>query len=137
MKKGIITHTKENIENYLPMTLSSFAMFLIVIYFLFIVGKTTWANYVSNKSITTGEAKVAQMEDDLGFMRNQIAYYQTSSFKELEAREKLSYQAPGESVLSLPLDQPINEYNDTVLDPARVKIPNYRLWWEYLFGNSN
>lgn len=137
MKKNFLIRIKEGIETYLPMTLGNFLIFLGLLYFLFIVGKTTWTNYQSNKSILEKEKQILAQKQELDFMQNQINYFQTKSFAEKEARAKLGYKAPGESMMSLPLDQPEQEDNTTVVGPAKVRVPNYQLWWEYFFGESS
>ena len=86
------------------MTFSSLLLFLFVIYLMIIVGKTVISNYKSNKDIEKEEVKLAETEVQLHDIQNQINYYQTYSFKEKEARAKLGYKAPGESILSLPID---------------------------------
>ena len=65
-------------------------------------------------------------------MQNQINYYQTSSFKEKQAREKLGYKAAGESIMALPLDKEEEKTIDPILGEVSIKTPNYRLWWQYI-----
>ncbi len=133
-KTNPIKKIKEFIEIYLPMTLGSFVIFIFILYFLYIVGKTTYVNYQSNKEISREETEINLAEEDLLFIRNQINYFQTKSYREKEAREKLGYKAPGESVLSMPYDiikgENVEEEN---AGEIRIKTPNYRLWWSYFF----
>ncbi len=89
------------------------------------------SNYQSNKSVEKEEAKLLEMELKLHDIQNEINYYQTYSFKEKEARAKLGYKAPGESVLSLTIDTEEEKTTDTGLAEAKIKVPNYRLWWQY------
>ncbi|MFA5926657.1 MAG: septum formation initiator family protein [Patescibacteria group bacterium] len=134
MRSGsFLEKAKAKIEHILPMTLTSFILFLLIIYFLFIVGRTTWSNNNSNKAIDIEEGKVESLAGEIDYMRHQINYFQTKSFKEKEAREKLGFKAPGENVLSLPLDRPEEKVVDEALGEVRIKIPNYRLWWSYFF----
>lgn len=118
------------------MTLSSFILFLSILYFAYIVGRTSWENYQSNKSIAAEEVQVADSEKNLQFMQYQINYYGTQSFKEKEAREKLGYKAPGENVLSLPYDKTEVEASTAPTGEVAIKTPNYRLWWNYFFDDS-
>lgn len=116
------------------MTFGSFLIFLFIIYLFFVVGKSIWTNYNSNKDIEAEEEKVAVLEDEILGMRNEINYFQTQSFKEKEAREKLGYKAPGEKVLSLPMDKEEEKVADKELGEVEIKTPNYRIWWKYFFG---
>jgi cell division protein FtsB len=131
---GIFSKIREEIEKFLPMTFGNLLMFFIILYFIFLVGRMTWNNYQSNKSIDQEAQKVADLEKELTYMKYQIAYFKTDSFKEKEAREKLGYKAPGEKVLVLPLDT-LAENSPDVSESGdvKVKIPNQNLWWSYFF----
>lgn len=115
------------------MTLSSLVIFAVIIYLFIIVGKTVYSNYNSNKGIEKQEEKVAALETEIASIQNQINYYQTASFKEKEAREKLGYKAPGENMISLPIDEEKDKSEDKSLGEVQIKTPNYRYWWEYYF----
>jgi len=111
---------------------SAFLIFLFIIYAFFTVGRSIWINYNSNKSLSDEAANISALEDHINLMKNQINYYQTSSFKEKEAREKLSYKASGESVMPLPLDKEEEKVADPILGEVSIKTANYRLWWQYI-----
>lgn len=131
---SIFSKIREKIENFLPMTFGNLLMFFIVLYFIFLVGRMTWGNYQSNKSIDQEAQKVSDLEKELVYMKYQIAYYKTSSFKEKEAREKLGYKAAGEKVLVLPLDTLDENSPDAAgSGDVKIKIPNQNLWWSYFF----
>lgn len=121
------------IESYIPMTFSSLIIFVVIIYLFIVIGRTISNNYNSNKELEQEEQKVLSLEEEIDGMRNQINYFQTSSFKEKEARQKLGYKAPGESVLSLPIDQEDEKSTDVSLGEVKIKTPNYRYWWAYFF----
>lgn len=121
------------IERYLPMSFGSLLLFLFTIYVFVLVGKSIWTNYNSNKSIDSEAATVADMEDDINMLKYQISYYQTASFKEKEARSKLAYKAPGENVMALPYDIQEENLNDVTYEEVKIKTPNYKLWWSFLF----
>lgn len=120
------------IERFIPMTITSLLIFFVIIYAFFIVGRSIWINYNSNKELDVEAANIAALENNITLMQNQNNYYQTSSFKEKEAREKLGYKAPGESIMVLPLDKEEEKTADPVLGEVSIKIPNYKLWWDYI-----
>ncbi|MEK7202090.1 MAG: hypothetical protein AAB669_00955 [Patescibacteria group bacterium] len=71
-----------------------------------------------------------------------IAYYQTPSFQEVEARRRLGLKKPDENVytikgLTTTTDQSPalsdNLYNDIQPAPPTTKT-NIQLWWQYFFG---
>ena len=124
---------KEKIETILPMTLGSLLLFGVILYLLFVVGKTVFNNYHSNQEILVQEMKLVELEEEIRYLENQINYYQTYSFKEKEAREKLGYKAPGEQVMALPIDTIEEKSADSAYRDQQVKEPNPRLWWKYFF----
>ena len=117
----------------MPMTFSSLIIFAVIVYLFVVVGKTVHGNYNSNKDIQKQEDVVNELELELTSIQNKINYYQTASFKEKEAREKLGYKAPGEYVISLPIDQEKDKSEDQSLGEVHIKTPNYRYWWSYFF----
>ena len=132
--KDIFKKTKEGIEKIIPMTLGSFFIFLFTLYLFFIVGKSIYSNYESNKELEKEGEKIEALKQDISLLKNEINYYQTKSFKEKEARAKLGYKAPGENVIALPLDKEEEKVADKELGEVIIKTPNYVLWWEYLSG---
>ncbi len=120
------------LESLLPMSVTSLMMFLFIIYLFFIVGKSILTNYNSNKDLENQEKNIQALQNKINLMENQINYYKTTSFKEKEAREKLGYKAPGESVIALPLDKEEDKIADDQLGEVNIKTPNYSLWWSYI-----
>lgn len=123
----------EWIERYLPMTFSSLVIFIVIIYLFVVIGKTIYSNYQSNKGIEKQENEVELLETNITDIQNKINYYQTNSYKEKEAREKLGYKAPGETVVSVPYDQDKDKSEDQSLGEVQIKTPNYKYWLEYFF----
>ncbi len=119
------------------MTLNSLLLFIFVVYLLFNVGRSVYQNYNSNKDIEKEAAKLVGMEEEIHDMENRINYYQTYSFKEKEARAKLGYKAPGEKILSLPIDTMEDKISDSASMPMKVKETNCQLWLKYFFGQSS
>jgi cell division protein FtsB len=127
---------KEGIERFIPMTLGSLILFGFIIYLIIIVTGSVIENYKADKDIDKESYKLVALELEIRELQNKINYYQTASFKEKEAREKLGYKAPGENVISLPLDTIEEkiveiESSDLLHTPS---TPNYRLWWKYFFN---
>ncbi len=117
------------------MTLGSLFVFAFTVYLFVIVGRSVWNNYNSNKQIGVEELKLVQLQEEISNLSNQINYYQTYSYKEKEARAKLGYKRPGENMIILPLDSKEDKVSDQQPGEVKIKTENYRLWWEYFFGN--
>ena len=122
---------KNRLEHYLPMTLNSLVLFLIVGYLFYVVGQSVYNNYQSNLSIKAEEQKIEDLKVNISKHQNEIAYYKTDSYKERQARAKLGYKAPGEFVISLNFDQPEDKIADSGKTESIIKTPNYILWWQY------
>ena len=132
-KNRFFSNLKYNIEKYLPMSIGGFFLFIIVIYMIFSVTKTVWSNYLQNKEIENEQQKITELADEVELLQYQISYYKTNSFREKQARAKLGYKAPGENVISLPLDTEVDKIADEATPAPEIKTPNYRLWIDYFF----
>ena len=80
-------------------------------------------------------AKIADVEKDTAYLEKFLAYFQTSSFLEKEARLKLNYKAQGEEAVFVYKDTN-NKKASVVLsfDELLARIPNYKKWFLYLLG---
>ena len=135
--KTMFAKIRDRIEKILPMKFGNLVLFALVLYLIFIVGRVIFINYNSNKSIVEEEKKVTSMRDDIQYLEFQINYFQTYSYKEKEAREKLGYIAPGETVVSLPVDQETDKIADSSTVEATIRQPNYLLWFNYFFQKKS
>lgn len=133
-QRGFFSKIKGGIETVLPMTFGNFLLFLFILYLLFIVGRSVWLNYGSNKDLDVQRQKVVQLQSDVDLLEMEIAYYKTQSFKEKEARAKLGYMAPGEKVVSLSVDKPEDRIADQGKSEPSIKTPNYQNWINYFFN---
>jgi len=114
---------------------------LLVGYMFFVLGKMVWQNYKVNQQIKNLESEVSDIEKQNQKLSDLIAYFQTDTFKEKEAREKLGLVKPGEKVLVFPStgnnDKGISEgINGGQEQKVEVeKTPNYQKWWDYFFAS--
>lgn len=118
------------------MSISGLVSFVFVVYLGYIVTISMINNYNSNKEIMKSEEKLTLLEEEIATLQDKINYYQTNSFKEKEARAKLGYKAPGESVLVMPIDTQDEKITDSSEIEIELKSPNYTLWWEYFFKSK-
>ena len=109
---------------------------LLVLYILFLVGKVVYQNYQTKRRLAEIEAEIERLRQENRRLSDLVTYYQTDTFRELEARKKLGLKKPGETVVALPenADEEIVDPTRLPAAPAPPPMPNYRKWWEYLFG---
>ena len=119
--------------------LLTFAALVVVIYAAFGLTRITWANYKVNQHIKDLQKNISKIEDDNLELKNEIAYYQTESYKEKEAREKLGLQKEGENVIVISgtNDDKIDVQKYQEQEPKKQLSPksNYQAWWDYFFAN--
>ncbi len=116
------------------MTLGNLVVFVFLIYLIIVVSQSVVANYNSNRQIATEQSNLNTLRDQIKSLQNEINYDTTAEFKEVEAREKLGYMVPGETVIALPVDTVADKTPDSGLPEAKITQPNYTLWWQYFFG---
>lgn len=113
--------------------------YLAIFYIIFLIVRVVWTNYNLRGSIKELENQIATLNQDKKDLENLNSYYQSESFKELEARKKLGLKASGEKVLVLaatPTAQNFSEELKKEKEGTAVKnpenlIPNWAMWWEY------
>ncbi len=111
---------------------------ILLCYILFLVGKSAWSNYGINKSISELEKEITELEDYNKETEELNKYYQTESYKERQARLKLGYAKPGESVIIISdSDQGNNaeEKNEesSLTINNQIQGSNWQNWFDYLF----
>ena len=80
-------------------------IFAAVGYFLFLTYKSVLYNYNTNKKIDSLNEEIALLEIEEEYLANLNVYYQTDSYKELEARRKLGLKGSGETVIKIPISE--------------------------------
>lgn len=113
---------------------------LLAVYLLFLVGRSVYLNYRVKQQLAKIEAEIKHVRNENQRLSNLIAYYQTETFRELEARSKLGLKKPGETVIAVPenADEPLEQkLRPREEEPKQSETtPNYIKWWEYLFGDT-
>jgi cell division protein FtsB len=115
-----------------------FLTFLVAVYLIFLLGRAVYQNYLVRERIANIEESIEALKAQNKRLENLIAYYQTETFRELEARSKLGLKKPGETVVALPenSDEEAPSGPSPVRTQGEFEKPNYIKWWEYLFGES-
>ena len=112
---------------------------LLITYAAFLISRAIWQHYQVNRQLDSLNQEISDLKDQAKHLEQAIEYYQTTSYKEKEARAKLSYQKKGESVIALPpsgKDKANGQNEEDILGIAQDKTfsqPNYIRWWNFFF----
>jgi cell division protein FtsB len=115
----------------------------VLVYIAYTVGLSIDRNYQTNQQINRLKSDIATLNDQISELQYENIYYQTDSFKEVEARRRLGAKAPDEKVVIIP-KQDQNSGTIDKSDPAASTnsgsvdepTPNSMLWWRFLFGGE-
>ncbi|MFH0912434.1 MAG: septum formation initiator family protein [Patescibacteria group bacterium] len=112
---------------------------LIVFSYMFVAtAEAMWQNYKINQEIFALKLEITQLEQENIDWKNLIAYLKTESFREKEARRKLGYKKPDETVVALPQDNFAynnpGSVNNQPVEEQPSKLTNPQKWWDYIFG---
>ena len=118
-------------------------IFLLTLYIFFILGQAVVTNWKLKKQIDQIKTDNANLLIKNHNLENLILYYQSDSFKELEARDKLGLKLPDEKVVMVPVQkyqngapQPTDETVAASIAGVKIKsthLANWQAWWSYIF----
>lgn len=114
---------------------------VLLVYISYSVGWSIYRNYTINQEINQLKNDIAKLHGDIGDLQNLIVYYQSDSFKEVEARRRLGLRAPGEQVVILPkIDQQKvvsdqSQTPDNSTDQADF-TPNPVKWYKFVMNKN-
>lgn len=114
-------------------------LIFLVIYTFVLLGRSVLVNFKLQKQIKDIQGGILSVKDQNQNLQNLILYYQTDSFREVEARRKLGLKKPGEKVFIVAV-QKFSDFNSDIkaqTESLTSKTPdtkqsNPRLWWQYL-----
>lgn len=102
---------------------------LVILYLLYVVGKTLYQSYQVQKEVQDLKESIAKMQESNKELSGKIIYYQSASYREKIARERMGLQKPGEEVIViLPEEKP-----RIVEEDVDAGLPNYVKWWKFFF----
>ena len=110
---------------------------LIIAYLLVVLGQTIKRNYDLNNQITHLRAETGLLEAQRDQLSYDIAYYNTGSYRDREARSKLGLQLPGESVVIVqhPTPTPAPAGGSSKITPTHAPS-HFSDWLDFLLGRS-
>jgi cell division protein FtsB len=112
---------------------------LVVIYALFLLGKSVWTNYDLRQTIKELNGQIATLEEQKTELNDLNLYYSSDAYKELEARRELGMKLPDEKVAIVgTTPTPTNFSSQLSNDQSVLKSsspastePNWHFWWDY------
>jgi cell division protein FtsL len=102
---------------------------LVVLYLLYVVGRTLYQSYQVRKELDDLQVSITQLQQSNKDLGDEIVYYQSSSYQEKIARERLGLQMPGEQVIVILPEQT----KQVVTKDPDENLPNYQKWWKFFF----
>ena len=102
---------------------------LAIVYLLFVVGKTLYQSYQVRQQINELKNQITEMQANDKQLSEDILYYQSSSYQERIARERLGLQKPGEKVIVI---LPEDAKKIAEKDPY-TQLSGPEKWWKFFF----
>ncbi|MEI6266336.1 MAG: septum formation initiator family protein [bacterium] len=100
-----------------------------VLCILYAVGNTVYENYQIQQGILGLKNDITNMAQANKDLSAEILYYQSPSYQERIAREKLNLQKPGEKVIVILPEAKAK----VVKEDPYVKLTNPQKWWLFFF----
>jgi len=111
-------------------------IFAAVIYIIFSISKSIWKNWQITQEIKKTDELVTELTEKIATLKNQILYFQTETFKELEARKRLGLKKAEENVLLIPENvdtvKSNNSTDNEVQNKTKESSSNPIKWWQYI-----
>ena len=112
---------------------------LLVVYTFFMLARSVVINYQLQKQTKEIKESISTVQIQNQDLENLILYYQTDSFREVEARRKLGLKKPDEKIFTVSVQKftdfgsELQAQKNSVSVPAPdLKTSNLQLWWQYL-----
>jgi cell division protein FtsB len=108
-----------------------------IVYLIVVLGETIKRNYDLDQQVNSLNTQITNLQDQKDQLSYNIAYDNTNSFRDREARSKLGLQLPGENVVIIPHADPAPTpaANPATKQPA--KKSNLQKWFDFLSGRNS
>jgi len=113
---------------------------IVVVYLLVVLIQTVKHNYDMGVQIKTLQNQISLYKDQKTAQSDSLAYYQTDSYRDRQARSQLGLQAPGENVVIIPGSNTtaVNDQDTTSRPSASSQTvapkSNFAQWVAFLTG---
>lgn len=129
---------KSRVVSKIGQTLLALAL---VVYIVWTLGGSVLKNYQTNQTISQLKSDIAKTNQENINLGNEIIYYQTKTYAELEGRRRLGLKRPDETVLVMPENNDPqtggSQNSATFSQPTAVDDePNYHRWYRFILGKG-
>lgn len=116
---------------------------VVIVYLLAVLISTVKHNYDMGQQIKSLKGQISLLQDQKSALSDSIAYYQTNSYRDRQARSQLGLQLPGENVVIIPGSQakaaasPADTGNQSSADSSQSNAApksNWTQWMNFLTG---
>jgi cell division protein FtsB len=111
---------------------SRILILILVVYVIFSVSRVLYQNYKVNKEVAALKVEIEELRKSNKEYADKILYYQSPSYREKIARERLGLQKEGEEVVVILPEERPKESEQKQED----KRANYQKWWDFFFKQS-
>lgn len=126
--------TREQLQSFVQSRVLLIVLIALAAFFLIGIGREVLRRYSLDQQFTDLESEIAELESQNAELTGRIAYFQSDTYREEQARLKLGFTNPGEQTVSVPLDDEATpEAEDTEAAPRPTAKNNFELWLDYFF----
>jgi cell division protein FtsL len=117
------------------------AILALILYVGYILFRQININYQTNLKIEKLKQEVSSLEKRNANLDNLLIYYQSKTYRDLEARKRIGMKKAGETALVVPenKDEEVQETEGKQTAEGRQdnqEIPNYLKWLNQIFGKE-
>ena len=101
----------------LTLVASRTALALFVAYVLLNLGRAIRTNYTTSQQIRQLKQQITSLNYQTVFYKNELVYFKSRNYQELEAKRRLGLKRPGEIVVLVPVNANPPETTQTAVQP--------------------
>lgn len=112
-----------------------FIGFVILIFVALALSKEIYRRYQINQEIKSIKEEIERLEKRNQELQALVDYLNSDSYKEIQARQNLGLQKPGEQAVAVQPAPPNLDVEAQTLNHEEEKnLLNPQKWWNYFFG---
>ena len=121
-----------NFHSFLKSKFATWLLGVVLLLIMIFTAKVLIEKYRIDKEISKLQAQIEKIKKNNEQLTSLVKYYNSPSYQEQQAREKLNLKKDGESVVALP-QQDTRDASQQVQDQ---KQSNFKQWFDYFFQSK-
>ncbi len=121
-----------NFHAFLKSKFATWLLGVVLLLIMIFTAKVLIEKYRIDKEISKLQAQIEKIKKNNEQLTSLVKYYNSPSYQEQQAREKLNLKKDGESVVALP-QQDTRDASQQVQDQ---KQSNFKQWFDYFFQSK-